>query len=245
MTAATPLSPPAPPPRSAGRRQPGPPLLPLALISTALFVASLVVGAAGGGPFPSPYDSAHEVTAFFAAHRTTVQVAATLQFASAVPLAILAAALSSRVRFLGFARVPGPQIAFAGGLLASGTLAVSALVQWVLSRPGVAGEDALVRALADLAFATGGPGHVVFLGLLVAGVAVPAAFGRLLPRGLVAAGLVVALVAELSTLALLSEPAAFLLPVGRFGGLVWLIAAAALLPTARRRTTPATDSRGP
>lgn len=248
MTAASPASTtPSPRTRPASRRQPGPPLLPLALIATALFLSSLVVGAAGGGPFPSPYDPAHEVLAFFADHRTTVQVAATLQFASAVPLAILAAALVSRLDFLGFARVPGPRIALAGGLLASGLLMVSALVQWVLSRPEVAGDGALVRALADLAFATGGPGHVVCLGLLVAGVAVPAAFGRLLPRGLIAAGIAIALVAELSTLALLSEPAAFLLPVGRFGGLAWLIAAAALLPATRRRTVPAPTptSRGP
>jgi hypothetical protein len=233
---------PAPPPRAASRPQKGPPLLPLALIATALFVASLVVGAAGGGPFPSPYDPAHELLAYVAGHRTTVQVAATLQFASAVPLAILAAALTSRLGFLGFSRVPGPLIGLAGGLLASGLLIVSSLAQWVLSRPGIAGDGPLVRALADLAFATGGPGHVVFLGLLVAGVAVPAAFGRLLPRPLVAAGIAIALVAALSTLALVSEPAAFLLPVGRFGGLAWLIAAAALLPATRRRDRPAPTS---
>jgi hypothetical protein len=231
----------APPPRAASRPHKGPPLLPLALIATALFLASLVVGAAGGGPFPSPYDPTGDVLAFFAGHRTTVQVAATLQFASAVPLALLAVTLSSRLAFLGFARVPGPQIALAGGLLASAMLMASALVQWVLSRPEVVAHTPLVRALADLAFATGGPGHVVFLGLLVAGVAVPAAFGRLLPRGLIAAGIAVALVAELSTVALLSEPAAFLLPIARFGGLAWLIAAAALLPAVRRRTVPAPE----
>jgi hypothetical protein len=71
-------------------------------------------------------------------HRTTVQVAATLQFASAVPLAILAASLSSRLRYLGSARVPGVLIASTGGTLASRMLAVSAMVQWVISRPGTA-----------------------------------------------------------------------------------------------------------
>ncbi|MCW2953117.1 MAG: hypothetical protein JWQ48_2287 [Conexibacter sp.] len=223
---------PAPPPR----RHVGPPLVPLALISVALFAASLVVGATGGGPFPSPYD-ARDVLAFFSAHPTTVRVAATLQFASAVPLAILAASLSSRIRYLGFARVPGVLIASTGGILTTGMLATSALTQWVLSRPATATSPSVVRPLADLAFATGGPGAVVFLGLLVAGLAVPAAVGRLLPRPVWIAGIAFAAIAELSTIALLSRPAGVLLPIARFGSLAWLVAAAALLPASRRGTT--------
>jgi hypothetical protein len=217
--------------------------VPVALISVALFAASLVVGATGGGPFPSPYDHARDVVAFFSAHSTTVRVAATLQFASAVPLAILAASLSSRIRYLGFARVPGVLIASSAGTLASGMLATSALAQWVLSRPGTATNSSVVRPLADLAFATGGPGAVVFLGLLVAGLAVPAAVGRLLPRPVWVAGIAFAAIAELSTIALLSKPAAVLLPIARFGSLAWLIAAAALLPASRQRT-PATTHEG-
>jgi hypothetical protein len=213
----------------------GPPLLPLALISVALFAASLVVAATGGGPLPSPYDHTR-VIAFVSGHATTVQVAATLQFASAVPLAILAASLSSRLRYLGFARVPGVLIASTGGTLASAMLAVSALAQWVLSRPGTATNGGLVRPLADLAYATGGPGAVVFLGLLVAGIAVPAAIGRLLPRPVWIAGVAFAAAAELCTIALISKPAAALLPIARFGSLAFLIAAAALLPASRPRT---------
>jgi hypothetical protein len=225
-------------------RHVGPPLVPVALVSTGLFIASLIVGAAGGGPFPSPFDHDPQVFAFFSAHTTTVRWAAALQFASAVPLAILAASLSSRVRYLGFARVPGVLIASTGGALASGMLMTSALVQWVLSRPGVSSDHAVIRALADLAFATGGPGSVVFLGLLLAGLAVPAAIGRLLPRPVAIAGLAFALVAELSTIALLARQAAFLLPVARFGGLAWLIAAAALLPASRPdNSTPERSTR--
>ncbi len=232
------------PPPSRVPRHVGPPLVPVAVISVALFAASLVVGAAGGGPFPSPYDHASEVIAFFSAHSTTVRVAATLQFASAVPLAILAASLSSRLRYLGFARVPGVLIASTGGTLASGMLATSALAQWVLSRPGTATNSDVVRPLADLAFAAGGPGTVVFLGLLVAGLAVPAAVGRLLPRPAWIAGIAFAAIAELSTIALLSKPAAVLLPIARFGSLAWLIAAAALLPVSRKPTTTTADREG-
>jgi hypothetical protein len=110
--------------------------------------------------------------------------------------------------------------------------------------PGTATNPSVVRPLADLAFATGGPGAIVFLGLLVAGIAVPAAVGRLLPRPVWIAGIAFAAVAELCTIALLSKPAAVLLPIARFGSLAWLIAAAALLPASRRSTvatTPKTD----
>jgi hypothetical protein len=226
-------------------RHVGLPLVPVAMIAAALFVASLFVGALGGGPFPSPYDSTSDVLGFFAADRTTVRVAATLQFASAVPLAILSAALVSRLQFLGFGRVPGTLIALTGGILASGFLIVSATVQWVLSRPEVAADRVVVRPLADLAFAAGGPAHVVFLGLLVAGVAVPSAVGRLLPRRLALGGIAIAAAAELSTLALLSRPAAFLLPLARFGGLAWLIAAAVLLPARRRTSSPSPERTTP
>jgi hypothetical protein len=219
--------------------------VPIAVIAAALFVASLVVGGIGGGPFPSPYDSTTDVLGFFADHRTTVRVLATLQFASAVPLGILSAALVSRLQFLGFGRVPGTLIALTGGILAAGLLLLGAVVAWVLSRPEVAADRAVVRPLADLAFAIGGPAHVVCLGLLVAGLAVPSAIGRLLPRGLALAGVGVAAIAELSTLALVSEPAALLLPLARFGALAWLIAAAALLPVHPLTPNPAPEGNAP
>lgn len=42
-------------------------------------------------------------------------------------------------------------------------------------------------------------------------------------------------IAELSTLALLIDLAAYLLPIARFAGLAWLIAAGFLLPRQRAR----------
>jgi hypothetical protein len=80
---------------------------------------------------------------------------------------------------------------------------------------------------------------VVPLGLLVAGMAVPALIARLLPRWLAWAGLAVAAVAELSALSLLTPALDVTLPAGRFGGLLWIVAASVLLPRSRR------DLRGP
>ncbi|TCO59741.1 DUF4386 domain-containing protein [Actinocrispum wychmicini] len=220
---------------SGPRGQGGPPLGVLAVVFTALFVAGLVLSVvlAGGATFPSPFGPVADTLAYFRDHQSAVQVSALFQFAAAIPLAIYAATATARLHRLGV-RAPGAFITLAGGLLAAAFLAGSGLVTWVLSRPEVAGEPALVRALQDLAFATGGPGHVVPLGLLVAGIAVPGMLARLLPRWLTVAGLVIAALAELATLTLLVSDAAFLLPIARFTGLAWLVIAGFLLPRTRK-----------
>ena len=87
----------------------------------------------------------------------------------------------------------------------------------------------------DLSFLTGGPAHVVFLGLLIAGVAVPALLLGLLPRALAVAGLVIAAVGELATLALLGPELSVLVPLARVPGLIWLVVAGFRLPHRRAR----------
>jgi hypothetical protein len=217
------------------RPQDGPPLGVLAVVSTALLVTGIAVSAALGGTVPSPYAAGGDVRDYFAAQPDAALAAGVLAFASSVPLAIYAATASARLRQLGVT-APGATIALAGGVLAAGALALSGLFLWVLSRPGVAVSTPVVRALHDLAFLTGGVAHVVFLGLLLAGVAVPGLILGLLPRPLAWAGLVVAAVAELSTLSLLVPALSVLLPLARFPGLAWLIAAGFLLPHRRPRT---------
>ena len=171
---------------------------------------------------------------FFAAHPVAIQAAAVGTFGSSVPLAIYAATASARLRQLGVT-APGATIALAGGILAAGSLALSGLLLWTLSRPEVTVDEPLVRALYFLVFLNGGPAHVVFLGLLIAGVAVPSLILVLLPRWLSWAGLAIAVLAELTTLVLIWPGFDVLLPIARFTGLVWLIAAGALLPTRRPR----------
>ncbi|MFE2474873.1 hypothetical protein [Streptomyces sp. NPDC059389] len=226
-------------PGARSRRDPqaGPPPGILAVVFTALFLAGLVLSTllAGGDPFPSPFGSTDTATAYFRDHSGAVRVSGALQFAASVPLAIYAATVSARLHKLGV-RAPGATIALAGGVLASAFLACSGLVTWVLSRPEVADHPEPVRALQYLAFGLGGPAHVVLLGLLIAGIAVPGLLAGLLPRALAVAGLAIAAVAELSTLVLLADGAALLLPVARFAGLLWLIAAGFLLPRRRVRT---------
>jgi hypothetical protein len=227
------------PPRPVHRQFPGgPPLAGLAAVSTALFLTGLIASTAmAGKAFPSPFGSAAGILAYFRGHQDAARVSGFFQFAAAVPLAIYAATASSRLRTLGI-RAPGATIALAGGALAAAFLSISGLVTWTLAQPAVLGSAPLVRGLHDLAFAAGGPGSVVPFGLLIAGLAVPAAFGALLPRWLAGTGLIIALAAEFSTLSLLADGFAYLLPAARFAGLVWLITAGVLLPKARVATGP-------
>jgi hypothetical protein len=214
--------------------QAGPPLAPLAAISLVLLLAGLVVGVAlAGGVMPLPYGSATEIQNYVAGNHTAAVAIAVGTFGSSIPLAIYAATASARLRQLGIT-APGATIALAGGLLASAGLALSSLTAWTLSRPEVTSDPALVRALYYLTYLTGGPWHVVTLGLLIAGIAVPGLIVGLLPRAVAWAGLVIAGLAELTTLVLIWPGLSPLLPVARFTGLVWLIVAGVLLPLRRR-----------
>ncbi len=93
--------------------------------------------------------------------------------------------------------------------------------------------------LRAFAFATGGVGMVVGLGLLLAGISVPALIVGLLPRPVALIGLLLAVVCELTFLALAVQPMSYLLPVGRFGGIPWLVVAGCWLPLQRQRRTDA------
>jgi len=223
--------------------QGGPPLALLAAISLVLLLIGLAVGVSLGGIMPLPFGSSTTVQDYVAGNHAAGQAIAVGVFASSIPLAIYAATVSARLRQLGIT-APGATIALAGGLLASAGLGMSSLLAWTLSRPEVTSDVPLVRALYYLTFLTGGPWHVVALGLLLAGIAVPGLIVGLLPRSVAWTGLVIAVVAELTTLVLIWPALSPLLPVARFAGLVWLIVAGALLPLRRRNRQAARAAVG-
>jgi hypothetical protein len=224
----------APPTARRGGPQGGPPLIAPALAYGALMVASVALSART----PQPTASAASLLAYVRSHHTFMQVSGCLEFAAAVPLAIWTATAYRRLRTLGV-NAPGAVIGLAGGLLAAASLALSGLISWTVSQVWGTVEAGLARALADLSFATGGAGFVAPLGLLLAGVAVPALILRLLPAWLAWTGLTVAAIAELSTFSLLTSALDVTLPIGRFGGLLWLVAVSVLLPRSRHDLRPA------
>lgn len=232
-------------PLDTTRRPDGPHPGALAIVTLALaiagVVASIVLG--GGRAIPSPLGATSDVAGYYLAHPLAAAVSGFLVFGSAIPLGIFAASAYARLLKLGI-RVPGPGIAYFGGIAAAIFIGCSGLITWVIGQP-VAGEPpALVHVLAYLAYALGGVGFVTGLGLLVAGVAVPALILRLVPRWLAWSGLAIALVSELSFFSLLAAPMAFTLPVGRFAGLLWLIAIGFLIPRNRHDVPTVRDRDG-
>jgi hypothetical protein len=215
-------------------RHRGPNLGAVSVVYAVLFLASLVVTASmtKGSHFPSPFIAPDLAQAFFARNGLALGIAAFLQFGAAVPLGIFTATVVSRLQFLGV-NVAGVFITLLGGFAASLLAAISALLQWVLAQPGVASQADTTRALHLLTFATGGVGFVVSFGLFVAGVSVIAWFTRFLPRWLVWLGLVIAALAELSSLSLVFTAVTYLVPVARFVGFIWIIATGFLLPRCR------------
>jgi hypothetical protein len=118
-------------------------------------------------------------------------------------------------------------IGLVGGIVAVTSLFTSAFVTYVESRPEVTGDATLTHA---------------GLGLLLAGIAVPAFLLRLVPRWLAGAGLVLAVLAELAWLCMLAEPLQYLIPIARFGGGLWLVAVGFSLPLHRlRRSGPSPE----
>ena len=218
-------------PAASRHRQYGPPLLIPAIAFAVLTIASAVLGASGPRTTSTPFDTA----AYDLTHHTILIVLGTIVFGTSIPLATWTAVTYRRLRHLGVT-VPGATIALAGGLLAAASLAVSGLVTWTAAESASPTVDGgLARALTDLAFAAGGAGFVVPLGLLLAGVAIPGLAMGLLPRAVGWAGLVVAGLAEIATLSLLVPALDPLLPIGRFGGLIWLLLVSVLLPLERKK----------
>lgn len=206
----------------------------VAIVYTLLFNAGLyfVISFTGGPHFPGPWESSETIAAYFQDHSRAVLACAFLQFGAAIPLGIFTATMVSRLQFLGV-RVAGAHIALFGGLMTAFNMAASALVLWVMAYPGIAQDPAVLRALYYLTFALGGVGFSVPMGLLIAGVSIPAAFFKLLPKWLVVFGLVLAVIGELSALSLVIPNALFLIPLTRFPAFIWLIGAGFALPKTR------------
>ena len=207
----------------------------VAIVSVALFAVSLIITAimTAGTPIPTLMTPIEAVRDYFARFANVIQFTSMLQFASAIPLGIFTASITNKLQFHG-ARVAGINIATFGGYSAAMFIAISALTGWVLTQPGVATDLSVLRSLQLCQFITGGMAHVVVLGLLMAGVSIPAAFMKLIPKWLVWLGLISAVLAELSTLSMFFPALFILIPFGRFPAFIWMIGVGFAMPNKRR-----------
>ena len=118
----------------------------LAGLCIGLLFGGLAIGVKLGGIMPLPYGPAAPVQHYVQTQPLALHIIAVAVFGSSVLLAVYAATISSRLRGLGVTGA-GPTVAVVGGTLAAGALAVTGLLGWTLSRPEVAGDPTLVRAL--------------------------------------------------------------------------------------------------
>lgn len=200
----------------------------LSVICLGLLFGGLAIGVALGGVMPLPYGRATRVYAYVRAQPLAIEVMAAAVFGSSIPLAIYAAAVGARLRQLG-AGAPTATIALTGGVLAAGALGLTGLLGWTLSHPDVSADTALVRAIYYLVFLVGGPGHIVALGLLVAGIAGPGLRLGLTPKAVAWIGLAIAALAEAAPLVLVWPEVGAILPIARVSALVWLVVAGAAI----------------
>ncbi len=221
----------------------GPSLLLLATVHLLIFATGLVAASAlrHGAHFVTPFASAEELRAFLALSPASVRVSNFFLFGSAIPFGIFAVTTVSRLRFMGV-RAAGTNIALLGGLIATIALILSGIVGWILSVPEVVASTPVLKALNFLNFLLGGTVFAVGFGLLAAGVSVTCYFMRLLPRWLVAFGMLLALTGELSSLSLVSYPANFFIPATRYLGFIWMFSVAVELTRDRKGAPPASVS---
>lgn len=213
----------------------GPSLILLATVHFLIFVAGLVTASAlrHGAHFVTPFGPAEELRAFLALSPTAVRVSNFFLFGSAIPFGIFAVTTVSRLRFMGV-RAAGTNIALLGGLIATIALILSGSVGWILSVPEVLASAQVVKAVNFLNFLLGGVVFAVGFGLLAAGVSVTCYFMRLLPRWLVAFGMLMALTGEASSLSLVAYPANFFIPITRYLGFIWMFSVAIALSRDRK-----------
>jgi hypothetical protein len=228
-------------------RHAGPNLGMLALAYTFLFNAGLSAVSAFGIPFgvrqpywPGPWERPDVIVSYFHSHPTAVLICVFLQIGALIPLGIFTAAIVSRLHFLGI-NAAGPNIALFGGFMTVFNGVAAGFTVWAMIHPGVTQDVPLTTALYFLSYAFGGPGFSMPMGLLIAGVCIPAAFRKLLPRWVVAFGLLLAIAGELSWLNLVFPNALFLIPLVRFPGFVWLIATGFMLPKSIAKSSRSTE----
>ena len=215
----------------ASRRYVGPHLGAVAIAYVLLKVASVVPVSSFGMPFgvrppffPGLLAPIDQVAAYFATHSGPVSLCAFLQFGSAIPFGIFTAAIVARMCSLG-SDVAGVRIALFGGIMAAIDEAASGGIIWVMGHPVIAQVPVLTQTFHYLAVVFGGPGFTMPQGLLMAGISIAAGSTKRLSKSMVAFGLILAVIGELSWFSMMTPRAGILIPLARWPGFIWLIGA--------------------
>jgi hypothetical protein len=193
-------------------------------LSGLLAGVSFVAGVAGAmalarDPYPRPGSEPAAIRRYFGRNAGPARLSAAGQAISAASLLRFTASVARLAGRSGRASRALQAAAVAGGGLAAGSLAGAAGYAAALTGP--AGDsDAGATTLARRAFVAGGPVHTAAFGVLVGALGLAGLRSGELPRSLAVAGLASAATSVASPLYFVAEPAGWLIPVGRFSGLV-------------------------
>jgi hypothetical protein len=185
---------------------------------------SFIAGVAGAmaladDPYPRPGAEPAKVRKYFGDNAGPARLSVTGQAVSAASLAAFTASVARLAGRSGRGSRVLQAAAVAGGGLAAGSLAAAAGFAAALTGPAGRDDDRAVT-LARRAFVAGGPVHIAAFGVLVGALALAGLRSGELPRPLAAAGLASAIASLLSPPYFVAEPAGWLIPVGRFSGLL-------------------------
>jgi hypothetical protein len=214
------------------------------LLSIGAFLAMFILGAlinsllADGGTYPVPDDSAEHVLQWRSDNGGTVRITGVVGSLAGLAIIWHGAWLSSVVRVHTGSRERS-LVVFGGGLVAGAFMLFAGMLQWVIESPETLSDVPLMRAVDRMIYATSGPGSIVGF-LFLVGVAALALRGTdLLPTWFAWLGVAAGLVSLLSLILLLPEDGSGFgfVSLGRFPGLLWLLAAALILNGRLRRTT--------
>jgi hypothetical protein len=184
------------------------------------FIAGVAAGVATAtAPFPRPGAKPDQIRSYFTGSARSARLSVAGQVISSAALVPFTAAVARLARRTGPNSSALEAAAIVGGGVAAASLATSAVCSAALT--GAWGkEDASAVALHRRAFLAGGPVHTATFGLLVGVLGLAGLRTGELPRPLATAGLVSGLVGILSLLYLESARAVWLIPAGRFSGLL-------------------------
>jgi hypothetical protein len=186
--------------------------------------ASFLTGLIGANiwstvPYPRPHSSPDRIREFFRTDRRPARLSAIGQLVSAVTLGRFTVSAARLARHTTPTSRLLPAATVAGGATAAATLATSAVYTALLTTDR-ADDDRSALSMHRRAFLAGGVAHGVGYGILVGAIGLAGRRAGVLSPALADVAFASAAAGLLTPLYLVAEPAAWLIPLGRFSGLL-------------------------
>ena len=199
--------------------------------------ATFLIGIIGANiwsaaPYPRPHSSPDRIREFFRTDPRPARLSAAGQLASAVTLGRFTVSAARLARRANPTSRRLPAAAVAGGATATASLVASAVYTARLTTDR-ADDDRRALSMHRRAFLAGGVVHGVGYGILVGTIGLAGRRTGLLSPALADVAFASAAAGLLTPLYLVAEPAAWLIPVGRFSG--FLVVGQAAVQLARRQ----------